>query len=100
MNRSAPSSPLPRSRRSPPPLSDDEREELARYRLWSREVAAVCRRAAEGDLEGRVLGCDPSGDIETMVLGINRLLDVTDAFVRESKAALDYASHGRCFRGG
>ena len=84
--------------RSAAPLSRDERAELEVYREWSAKVAAVCDLAARGNLEARLLGCDAGGDVAIMVRGINHLLDVTDAFVRESKPALDCASRGEFFR--
>lgn len=84
--------------RTAPPLSGNERGELEMYREWCAKVAAVCERAAQGDLEARLLGCDVDGDVGAMVRGINGMLDITDAFVREAKAALDYASRGEFFR--
>jgi len=65
---------------------------------WMRRAADVCEQAARGNLEARLLGCREGGDIARMVNGINHLLDVTDAFVREAKASLDYASQGKFFR--
>lgn len=44
------------------------------------------------------MGCEEEGDIGRLVHGLNRLLDITDAFVREAKASLDHASHGKFFR--
>lgn len=72
--------------------------ELERYKSWMRRVAEASEAIAQGDLEVRILGCDDTGDIGRAVHGLNRLLDVTDAFVRESKATLDYASRGKFFR--
>lgn len=56
------------------------------------EAVRVCRAAALGDLEARVAG---EGELAT---SINALLDATDAFVRESGAALTAASQGRFYR--
>ncbi|MBS2020311.1 MAG: methyl-accepting chemotaxis protein [Deltaproteobacteria bacterium] len=69
------------------------------YKAWMRNVAEACERVAAGDLEVRVMGYETDGDdIGRVVHGLNHLLDVTDAFVREAKAALDYASHSKFFR--
>ena len=68
------------------------------HAVWASRVAEVCDQIATGNLEARVIGCEEGGEIGRMVHGINRLLDITDAFVREAKAALDYASHGKFFR--
>ena len=61
-------------------------------------IADFCRRAAAGDLEVRIppLSGEPgSGDAR---LAINQLLDIVDAFVRESGAALTAAAEGRFHR--
>jgi len=73
-------------------------EELERYRSWTAKVSQACDRIAAGDLEVRILGCDDDGEIGRMVHGLNHFLDITDAFVREAKATLDYASRGKFFR--
>ncbi len=72
--------------------------ELARYKEWVAKLSEVCERGAQGDLEARVLGCDEESDVGAVARRLNHLLDVTDAFVRESKAALDCASRGKFFR--
>jgi len=65
---------------------------------WIREAAEVCRAAARGDLERRLLRIDASGDMGDLLRAINHLLDMTDAFVREATASLEYASQGKFFR--
>ncbi len=69
------------------------------YRDWVAEAAAVFERAAEGDLEARLLGsASAPEDVARLALAVNNLLDRTDAFVREAGASLDHASHGKFFR--
>lgn len=65
---------------------------------WIQQAADVCRAAARGDLEKRLLGIDVEGDQGELLHAINHLLDMTDAFVREATASLDYASKGKFFR--
>lgn len=65
---------------------------------WIRKAATVCKEAAEGNLEARILGYTRNDELGSMIHSINHLLDITDAFVRESKASLDYASKGKFFR--
>lgn len=72
--------------------------EVAHYRAMIRQVADVCEAAAKGDLEVRLIGFAGEADLARIAGGINHLLDVTDAFVRESGAALDSASAGRFIR--
>ena len=74
------------------------RAEVTHYRQVIKQVSDVCAAAAAGDLEVRLVGYRGDGDIGRMAGDINHLLDVTDAFVRESSAALTYASQGRFFR--
>ena len=58
-------------------------------------IAEVCRAVAEGDLERRVppLGTDPAAAGARSA--VNALLDVIDAYLRESSAAIDASSHQR-----
>lgn len=74
------------------------REDLEAHRRWAAKIADVCERAAKGDLEARLLRCQEDGDLGRMVHGINRMLDLTDAFVRESRATLAAAGQGKFFR--
>ncbi len=75
------------------------REQLAVHHEWMRRFAEVCERGARGDLEARVLHSPADGgDIERAARGINRLLDLSDAFVRESGAALNAAGERRFHR--
>jgi methyl-accepting chemotaxis protein len=76
------------------------------FALWSlrraarnvSEVAAVSLRAFKGDLEARVLGARDGGDMGRLQKSVNDMLDVVDAFVRESGASMEYVSRGKTFR--
>lgn len=61
-------------------------------------IVRTCRAAANGDLEQRISREDLPPELEPAALSINHLLDVTDAFVREARAALEAASEGRFHR--
>lgn len=63
-----------------------------------RATAQICSRAAIGDLEARILGLHEGGSVGALQHGINNMLDIVDAFVRESGASMDYVSHGKYFR--
>lgn len=65
---------------------------------WIQRAADVCRAASRGDLEKRLLGIDADGELGDLLHAINHLLDMTDAFVREATASLEYASKGKFFR--
>ncbi len=61
-------------------------------------AARVCARAAGGDLEARIFDQGEGGDIATLQHGINDMLDIADAFVRESAASMEYVGRGKYFR--
>ena len=53
---------------------------------WIRKAAHVCREASAGNLEARILGYTRNDELGAMIHSINHMLDVTDAYVRESRA--------------
>lgn len=57
-------------------------------------MAQVCERAAGGDLEARLIGFQRDPAFGPLARAINHLLDVSDAYVRESSAAMNECSHG------
>ena len=63
-----------------------------------RLIADACDRAASGDYEVRVPALFGGDEAVAARTAINRLLDVTDAYVRESAAALTAAAQGRFHR--
>jgi hypothetical protein len=65
---------------------------------WIEVATRVCDRAAQGDLEPRILNIDDDCEIAPMLRMINHLLDMTDAFVRESGATLAFSAEGKFYR--
>jgi methyl-accepting chemotaxis protein len=65
---------------------------------WIAEARRVCQAAASGDLEARILNIDGNDELAGMLHAINHMLDMTDAFVREATASLEFASQGKFFR--
>lgn len=83
----------------PPPQHPSTSEQLPpEIAEWVAEATRVCREASRGNLEARILRIDPDCELAELLNSINRMLDMTDAFVRESTASLEYASKGRFFR--
>lgn len=79
-------------RRGPGPTQDRSADEIL------RTIAEVCRRVAAGDLEARVPSLGDGEQAMATRKAVNGLLDVTDAFVRESGAALTAAAQNRFHR--
>ncbi len=65
---------------------------------WIAEAVRVCKSASEGDLEARILHIDAEPRLAELLHGINHMLDMTDAFVREATASLEFAGEGKFFR--
>jgi len=63
-----------------------------------RHVTEICERAAQGDLEARIIGIDPASEFGRLCGAINHMLDIGDSFVREASAAMDSCSHDRFHR--
>lgn len=72
--------------------------EVEEYKKWIATATSICERAVRGDLEGRILGAPVGTDVHRFAKLINWTLDVTDAFVREAGASLEYASQEKFFR--
>jgi hypothetical protein len=81
--------------------SRSEADELAVYREFVRRLTETCEAAARGDLEARSRPAPEAGEVPELRglhHALNRVLDVSDAFVRESSAALTSAAEGRFHR--
>jgi methyl-accepting chemotaxis protein len=63
-----------------------------------RAITDATARAAVGDLEHRVPYMGDNRDVRDARLAVNQLLNVIDAYVRESSAAISASSHGRFYR--
>lgn len=86
-------------RSSPSPTTSSEAPgDVEQYRSFLALATDICERAANGDLEARMLNCHASTEMERLADAINHMLDMTDAFLREVGASLEYASRGKFFR--
>jgi len=65
---------------------------------WATKAMEACKRAANGDLEARIIDIDETSDMAELLHSINHMLDMTDAFVRESRASLAFTAEGKYFR--
>ena len=63
-----------------------------------RKALAVCKAVADGDFEARVIGISEKGEAGDLLHAINRMIDRTDAYVRESQACLEYVRDNKYYR--
>jgi methyl-accepting chemotaxis protein len=85
---------------SPDAVTDVEalQTELAQYRSGIKAITRVAQQAASGNLEPRAMGIEPTSPLGELAQAVNHLLDLSDAFVRESTASLQHASEGKFYR--
>jgi methyl-accepting chemotaxis protein len=70
----------------------------SRQRAALEAIATLCDRAAAGDLSVRITDTEVHGELAPVLHSFNRLLDRTDAFIREAGASLTHAAEGKYFR--
>jgi len=58
----------------------------------------ACIAASKGDFEARIIGVEEGGAYGEMLNAINNLIDRSDAYVRESSAAMEAVNQGRFYR--
>lgn len=71
---------------------------IARTASQIREAQEVCRRVAAGDFEARILSIPENDATADLLRGINDVIDGSDAFLRESTAAMEAVRHNKYFR--
>src|SRR5690606_786090 len=62
------------------------------------EIESVCARVAKGDFSARIVHTEKYGDVAPTLRLLNRILDLSDAYIRESAASLTAASEGKFYR--
>jgi len=62
------------------------------------KASEICKRVADGDFEARILNITEDGEAGEMLHNINLMIDRTDAYIRESRACLDYVGKNQFFR--
>lgn len=63
-----------------------------------KQALDVMKRVAGGDFEARILEISADGDLGELLHTINDLIDRSDAYIRESAASMEHASHNQYFR--
>ena len=62
------------------------------------KAVTVCEAVAAGDFEARIIDITEKGEAGRLLHAINRLIDRSDAYVRESRASLEYVAANKYFR--
>ena len=68
------------------------------YEAAVKKAIGVCNAVAEGDFESRILNITEEGEAGQLLHSINRLIDRSDAYIRESRASLEYVAANKYFR--
>ncbi|MDW8434007.1 MAG: methyl-accepting chemotaxis protein, partial [Aquificaceae bacterium] len=61
-------------------------------------IAVLLDEVSKGKLERRVVLLKDEGELKTIIRDLNYFLDVVEAFLREIKVPIEYASYGKFFR--
>lgn len=62
------------------------------------KMSYVCAQYSKGDLEPRLIKANESGNLKELSENLNTFVDIADAYVRESKAALQASAEDRFYR--
>ncbi|MCX2725260.1 HAMP domain-containing protein [Roseibium salinum] len=68
------------------------------YKSAVRKAVKVCEAVADGDFEARIVNITEKGEAGRLLHAINRLIDRSDAYIRESRASLEYVASNKYFR--
>lgn len=68
------------------------------YKSAVRKAKLVCEAVANGDFEARIKGITEKGEAGELLHLINLLIDRSDAYIRESRASLEYMAANKYFR--
>lgn len=63
-----------------------------------KRMISVCEAVADGDFDKRIINIRETGDTARLMHAINRMIDRSDAYVRETRASLEYVSANKYFR--
>lgn len=69
-----------------------------RLRALVAMVIQVSADCARGNMESRVIFKGENGDLREMIRQLNNMIDIADAYVRESRATLEHAAAEKYYR--
>lgn len=76
----------------------EERAKTAKMQGACKRLSETAKRVRHGDLEARITDWDQYGPMSKTLCDFNRVLDLTDAYIREAEASLQAASEHRFYR--
>ena len=71
---------------------------FSRDREAIRRATRIVAAVADGDFEQRIIGVSSDPEVAAMEIAINRLIDRTDAYLRESQTCVEYVRKNKHFR--
>jgi methyl-accepting chemotaxis protein len=71
---------------------------MGKIRSQLRRAAQACHACSQGDMEQRIILPHAVGDMRVLMDSANRLIDVADAYIRESSASASHAARGLFYR--
>lgn len=63
-----------------------------------KKALETIKKVVEGDFEARIMNIQARGDLGELLYAINDLIDRSDAYIRESQAAMDAVSHNKYYK--
>lgn len=63
-----------------------------------KKIADVSDKATRGDFDARIVKLSERGSLEKLADSVNNLIDITDAFVRETRHSMEIVSEGHYYR--
>lgn len=71
---------------------------ISKTQKLAASVADVLKKASIGDLNSRLVNTKEGGHLGKMITSVNNFLDITESYIKESKAALNCASQKKFYR--
>jgi len=63
-----------------------------------QKVVMTCQQVMAGDMEARVIGIAQDHPLKTLSDALNGMLDLMDAYIRESATAIEYCANDKFYR--
>lgn len=68
------------------------------YKKSLQSIGIVCHDCSQGKMERRIILPSATAELQSLMNDINRFIDVSDAYIRESRANAEHAAKGLFYR--